>query len=60
MEVYARYRKIGLSPFRPKIMGDDSIRITAEVSDDIEWNELEKLAKGAAPEGYEYIEVIKK
>lgn len=60
IEVVARYRRIGVSPFRYRFgLDGDFVRIVTEVEDSMPQEELERYAREATPKGYEFLEVIR-
>jgi len=60
IEVTARYRREGLNPFRERFGQDgDFVKITGTVEDSVSQEELDRHARDAAPQGYEFIEVVR-
>lgn len=59
MQYKAEYRRKGLNPFPPnyQALAGSLQSITAEFPDDTPLKEVEKMAKEATPEGFEFIRV---
>jgi len=59
MKYKSRYRKKGINPFAPNYreLTGSTCSITADVPDDTPLKEVEEMARGATPDGYEFIEV---
>lgn len=56
----ARYRKKGANPFTPHISmipKDSIVSKTVEIDEDVSIKKVEKMAKEATPDGYEFIGV---
>ena len=58
MEAVARYRRKNQNPFEGRSAPMDVMRVTSEFKRRVSQEKLEKLARQAAPRGYELIEVF--
>lgn len=61
MKVKAEYRIKGANPFVESAAAFNSqfSSRTTEVPDDMPWEEIQRLARKATPEGYEFLQVKK-